>query len=153
VTPEGSTITTLTPLCWMQYFSKSAHSASKYHPSKTTCHYPGHSHIQSHLMSFIIYELLLHRHIFHYDGIKHIIEHWWDDDNATVQVDKDRRTYEWAPARWRKSFSSLTHSVYIRRGEGVVMTKFRQYKSHPFAFHPPTHSTFYMKTWWLLHTT
>jgi hypothetical protein len=30
----------------------------------------------------------------------------------------------------KKSSSSSTHPVYIRRGDGVVMTGFRQYKGH-----------------------
>jgi hypothetical protein len=72
-------------------------------------------------------ELLLHRRIFHYDGIEHTAEHRRGKGNTTVRVDEDRCTPDWASMR-QKSSSSSTHHVYIRRGDGVVMTGFRQYK-------------------------
>jgi hypothetical protein len=119
----------------------SVHPASKHRPSKIiTHHYLWHPYI---FISYIYYwwgymdlwssihevELLLHRHVFHYDKIEHTTRHRWGEDNTTVRVDEDRHTHDWAPMR-QKSSSSSTHPVYIRRGDGVVMTGFRQYKGY-----------------------
>jgi hypothetical protein len=38
-------------------------------------------------------ELLLHRHIFHYDGMEHIVGHQRDKGNTTIRVDEYQRTH------------------------------------------------------------
>jgi hypothetical protein len=70
--------------------------------------------------------------------------YWQGKDGTSVRIDEDQHTYDWTPTR-RKSSSSSTHSVYIQRDDGVVMTGFQQYKSHPHAFHPHTHEQY--STW------
>jgi hypothetical protein len=71
------------------------------------------------------------------------------EGGTSVRVNEDWRTHDWTSMRQRSS-SSSTHSVYIRRGDGVVMTGFRQYKSHLHAFHPQ-HIIYFIETSNTLH--
>jgi hypothetical protein len=61
--------------------------------------------------------------------------------------DRWRLIYTWLNI-WAKSSYSSIHFIYIWCGDVTVMIKFRQYKSHPLAFHPERTGrvTLYMKT-------
>jgi hypothetical protein len=54
-------------------------------------------------------ELLLYRHIFHYDRIEHTAGHRRGEGNTTVRIDEDWHIDDWAPTRRNSSFSLIEH--------------------------------------------